>query len=340
MAWKFLELQTTDPRWNLAAEQYVFDCLPREHSYFMLWQNEPSVIIGRHQNTLAEINEAYIRQKGIHVVRRLSGGGAVYHDLGNLNFTFIQDAQSTRLDLGLFCRPVAAALQKLGARAEVNGRNDITLDGKKISGNAQYIREGRIMHHGTLLFHADLEAASLALKPPAAKLQSKGVASVRSRMTDISRHLPEEISLSAFKQCFMEQLFAGVPMEPYTWRAEDLSAIDTICAERYSTDQWNYGQSPPCDLVHRGRIEGCGSIELHLRICMGLIAEGTFHGDFFSLQDPSFLASCFVGKEPKQSGYEAALEGVDVSSVIRALSNESLLGLLCGDSSEEETTTG
>ena len=164
--WTFIDVSSTDPDFNLALEQYVFDTLPRDRNYFMLWRNDNAVIVGRHQNTLAEVNEPYIKEHGIRVVRRLSGGGAVYHDLGNLNFTYIQDSASgIQLDLAMFCRPLAQAISALGAAAEVNGRNDITIDGKKFSGNAQYVKDGRVMHHGTIMFDSDLSRAGLALTP-------------------------------------------------------------------------------------------------------------------------------------------------------------------------------
>ena len=153
MKLSYLDLMTTDPSYNLAMEQYVFDCLPRDRMYFMLWQNDNAIIVGKYQNTISEINEQAVRERGIRVVRRLSGGGAVYHDMGNLNFTFITDAGgSSALDMKLFCAPVVRTLAALGVKAEVNGRNDITIDGKKFSGNSQYLRQGRVMHHGTIMF--------------------------------------------------------------------------------------------------------------------------------------------------------------------------------------------
>ena len=154
----YLNLYTTDPAWNLAAEQYVFDALPRDRTYFMLWQNDNAIIIGKHQNAAAEIDQQFVRENGVRVVRRLSGGGAVYHDMGNLNFTFIADAGSMEsINFKLFCQPVVAALAALGVQAEVNGRNDMTINGQKFSGNSQYLKEGRVMHHGTicLLYTSD-----------------------------------------------------------------------------------------------------------------------------------------------------------------------------------------
>lgn len=165
MKLSYLDLMTTDPSYNLAMEQHVFDCLPRDRMYFMLWQNDNAIIVGKYQNTIAEINEEAVRERGIRVVRRLSGGGAVYHDMGNLNFTFITDVgESNALDLKLFCEPVVRTLATLGVKAEVNGRNDITIDGKKFSGNSQYIRQGRVMHHGTIMFDSDLSVVSEALR--------------------------------------------------------------------------------------------------------------------------------------------------------------------------------
>ena len=176
MPWSFIDVKSTDPTFNLALEQYAFDALPRDRSWFLLWRNHNAIVIGRHQNTLAEINEEAVREREVTVVRRLSGGGAVYHDLGNLNFTFIQDAgQAGQLDMGLFCRPVAQALQAMGVNAQVNGRNDITIDGQKFSGNSQYIREGRVMHHGTILYSSDLETVGQVLRVDPEKIQAKGV---------------------------------------------------------------------------------------------------------------------------------------------------------------------
>ncbi len=182
MKLSYLDLTTTDPSYNLAMEQYVFDCLPRDRMYFMLWQNDNSIIVGKYQNTLSEINLEAVERRGIRVVRRLSGGGAVYHDMGNLNFTFITDAASgTALDMKLFCQPVVRTLAALGVHAEVNGRNDITIDGKKFSGNSQYLRQGRVMHHGTIMFNSDLSVVSEALQVDPTKFQTKQPGDKRCR---------------------------------------------------------------------------------------------------------------------------------------------------------------
>ena len=329
MQWTFIDVSSTDPAFNLALEQYVFDSLPRDRNYFLLWQNDNAVIVGRHQNTLAEVNEPYIRENGIRVVRRLSGGGAVYHDMGNLNFTYIQDSASgIQLDLAMFCRPLAEAISALGASAEVNGRNDITIDGRKFSGNAQYVKEGRVMHHGTIMFDSDLSIAGLALTPDPEKVAAKGVKSVRSRMTTVREHLPGDISLAEFKKLLLEKLFAGQPMEQYTLTQQDIASIEKLRDERYGTWDWNYGGSPPCDLTRKKRVEGCGTVECRFHIRDGRICEAAFRGDFFSAKDPSLLAERFTGLRPTAEDYQKALEGVDVSEYFSGMSIDAFLDIL------------
>lgn len=329
MHWSYIDVPSTDPAFNLALEQYVFDALPRHRNYFFLWQNDNAVIVGRHQNTLAEINESYIREKRIRVVRRLSGGGAVYHDLGNLNFTFIQDASSgLQLDLKLFCEPVARAISSLGAHAVVNGRNDITIDGKKFSGNAQYVKDGRVMHHGTIMFDSDLETASLALNPDPEKIISKGVQSVRSRMTTVREHLPTRISLTEFKSILLKKLFEGQPMTPYPFTVDDFSEIEALRRSRYNTWEWNYGGSPPCDLIRKGRKKNCGTVECRFHIKNGCISDAVFCGDFFSAKDPQILAERFIGLRPIEEEYKKALDGAEVSEYFLGLTQDDLLSIL------------
>ena len=201
------------------------------------------------------------------MVRRLSGGGAVYHDLGNLNFTFIQDAgQAGQLDMGLFCRPVAQALQAMGVDAQVNGRNDITIDGRKFSGNSQYIREGRVMHHGTILYSSDLETVGQVLRVDPEKIQAKGVRSVRARVTTVRAHMARPVPLAQFKARLLEEIARERPMEPYTLTEADIAAVEAIKRDRYDRWEWNYGISPPCDLLRRRRVEGCGMVEAHIHL--------------------------------------------------------------------------
>ena len=310
MKLSYLDLMTTDPSYNLAMEQYVFDCLPRDRMYFMLWQNDNAIIVGKYQNTIAEINEEAVRERGIRVVRRLSGGGAVYHDMGNLNFTFITDVgESNALDLKLFCEPVVRTLATLGVKAEVNGRNDITIDGKKFSGNSQYIRQGRVMHHGTIMFDSDLSVVSEALRVDPTKIQTKGIRSVRSIL--------------------LENILKENPGEAYPLTQDDLAAVEKLRAERYATWDWNYGFSPACTMLRRRRVDGCGLIEAYITVEHGKIAALTFKGDFFSASEPDELAAHFVGCTPDRAGYEKALGDVDVSRYFAGLQKDELIDILC-----------
>ena len=330
MKLSYLDLRTTDPAYNLAMEQVVFDRLPRDRAYLMLWQNDNAIIIGKHQNTLAEIDQSYVDAHGIRVVRRLSGGGAVYHDLGNLNFTFITDAADTeRLNFRLFCQPVVDTLAELGVRAEINGRNDITIDGKKFSGNSQYIRQGRVMHHGTILFDSDLDVVSRALRVDPAKIQAKGISSVRSRVTNVRPYLPSQIDLPAFRAALLRHILAGNPGEPYPLTAEDLAAAEELRRTRYATYAWNYGVSPRCTLSKKKRIEGCGTVEAYLTVERGLITDLSFRGDFFSAAEPEELTGRFLGLRPLAEDYAQALAGVDVARFFTGMTKQQFLELLC-----------
>ncbi len=333
----YLDLASTNPSRNLAIEQHVFDALPRDRAYFMLWQNDNAIIIGKHQNTLAEINEPYVRAHGIRVVRRLSGGGAVYHDLGNLNFTFIMDAGDTaRLDFRLFCLPVVRTLEQFGVRAEINGRNDITIDGKKFSGNSQYLREGRVMHHGTILFDSDLNVVSDALRVDESKIRSKGVKSVRSRVTNVRPFLPAGCTLADFRAALLQNVSREASCSEYVLTSEDESAIGALCARRYATYDWNYGASPECTLLRRARVEGCGLVEAYFTVEHGTIVRLEFHGDFFSIDEPELLAARFIGLRPEAEQFGAALRGVDVSRFFVGMTNESFLALLSGTDQDSD----
>ena len=327
MPWRYIQVDTTDPAFNLALEEYVFESLSKDYNYFILWQNASTVVVGRHQNTFNEVDEAFIRENNITVVRRLSGGGAVYHDLGNLNFTFIQDAAGKEPDLGLFCRPVAQAIRTLGAEAEVNGRNDITVNGMKFSGNAQYVKYGRVMHHGTLLFDSQLEVAAKTLRPDPEKIKAKGVASVRSRITNLKPLLPEGTTLGIFRDALLKALFEKEQMEVYSLTHADLTAIAALKEERYGTWAWNWGASPACDMTFSGRIEGCGQLSLQFRVKKGFITDATLYGDFFSAGDPQALAKSFIGYPATAEGIREAAEKADVSPIL-GLTTEALLDIL------------
>ena len=327
----YIEVSTTDPTFNLALEEYVFEKMPRDRGYFLTWRNENAIIIGRHQNTAAEINEEFVKEKNIKVVRRLSGGGAVYHDLGNLNFTFIVDAQAgQKVDLRKFCQPIADTLCALGANATVDGRNDILIDGMKVSGNAQYVRQGRVMHHGTILFDSDMSVLGQALIPDPAKVQAKGVKSVRSRVTNVRPCLARDMTIETFRDTLAESLMSE-GFERYELTDADVAAIKELREQRYATREWNYGFCESGGLIRKKRIEGCGTLEVHIVLKNDLISTISFRGDYFSTLPPEELGNLFIGLPLISGALSSVLENHRAGDYITGLENEELVDLLCGE---------
>ncbi|MDR2184035.1 MAG: lipoate--protein ligase [Clostridiales bacterium] len=329
----YYEPQSTNPHFNLALEQHLFDTAYARH-VFMLWQNDNAIIIGKNQNTEAEINRQFVEQKGIKVARRLSGGGAVYHDMGNLNFTFIVP-DGDDINFQFFCRPVMQTLAQFGVTAEIRGRNDITIKGKKFSGNAQYRKSGRVMHHGTIMFDSDLETLQAALSPPAAKLQSKGVASVRSRVTNISEHLEGGITLADFKSALAKNVLPR-DFEIYMPDDADTAAITQLHDELYSTWQWNFGASPRYAAQKKRRVENCGTLEFYLDINQGKITGIECYGDYFGDRPVSQLASLLHGCQLRPEAIAAAIAHIDLGEYFYNLPKEIFIEILCeqGDANE------
>jgi lipoate-protein ligase A len=316
------------PQFNLALEEYVLNHLDPRHPYVIIWQNEPAVIIGRNQNTLAEVNMKFVKEKGIHVVRRLSGGGAVYHDLGNLNFTFIVDGDKGVVsNFEFFTRPVIKALHSLGVQAEFSGRNDITIDGKKFSGNAQYWSKNRLLNHGTILFNSDLAVVQEALNVKTDKLQAKGIKSVRSRVTNIYPYLKTPVTIEEFKEILLkfmqeEQTGPDIALTP-----EQVTEVERIKAERYARWEWNFGESPECEIVKEQRFAG-GKLELHLNIREGRISDLQIFGDFFGTLPVRELAERINGRQYREEDVAAALAEVDFTQYFLGISEAEFIECL------------
>ncbi|WNB91416.1 lipoate--protein ligase [Bacillus sp. NEB1478] len=319
----------TDPRVNLAIEEFALKHLDINETYLLFYINEPSIIIGKNQNTIEEINSEYVREEGIHVVRRLSGGGAVYHDLGNLNFSFItKDDGNSFHDFKKFTDPVVKALKKLGVHAELSGRNDILVDGRKISGNAQFSTKGRMFSHGTLLFDSEIENVVSALKVRLDKIESKGIKSIRSRVTNISEHLPEKTTMEEFKQTLLTYLFEEFDAVPkYELTAKDWEEIRKISRERYANWDWNYGKSPKFNVELSNRF-AAGSVDIRLHIVKGIIQENKIFGDFFGVGDVSDIEKKLTGIRYDREEIEKALEDVDMNHYFGNVSRQEFLDLL------------
>lgn len=324
----YIESPSVDPEWNLALEQYIFDTLGPKGDCFILWQNDNAIIIGKHQNTIQEINADYVNQHGIKVVRRLSGGGAVYHDLGNVNFTFISRHAGIGFDFSTFCIPVAAALRSIGVPAEINGRNDMTIDGRKFSGNSQYVKRGLVMHHGTLMFDSDLDVVNEALKVRSDKIESKGLKSVRSRVTNIKPYAPKGMTVEMFKDTLVKYMRETYKLDPYILTEKDIAAIDKIKKEIYSTWEWNYGHSPRYSIIKTRRFEGVGGLEIHMNVESGKITALKFYGDYFGNGDSGEIAARLIGAELNESALKSVLSDVNISDYFANMSVSQLIEAL------------
>ncbi len=319
-----------DPRVNLAIEEYLIKNIAPKEDILLFYINQPSIIIGRNQITVQEINVDYVEEHDIIVVRRLSGGGAVYHDLGNLNFSFIApNAPANFHNFRKFTQPVVDVLNEMGVPAELSGRNDILVEGKKISGNAQYVSGARMVSHGTLLWDTDLSQVEAALKVKPAKFESKGIQSVRSRVANITEFLPPNPpDIMAFRQQIIEGVFDGGRVDEYVLAAADWDEIHKISQERYFSWDWNYGKSPAFAINRETRYGG-GTIEAWLDVSKGgVIKQIRFFGDFFGQREVSELEEALKGKLYQPSVLKTALEGVNVGDYFVNFSEAELLDLL------------
>ncbi|MCM3767380.1 lipoate--protein ligase [Neobacillus niacini] len=319
----------TDPRINLAIEEYALKNLDINETYLLFYINGPSIIIGKNQNTIEEINTEYVENNGIKVVRRLSGGGAVYHDLGNLNFSFItKDDGESFHNFRKFTEPVIEALRKLGVNAELSGRNDIEVEGRKISGNAQFSTKGRMFSHGTLLLNSEMENVASALKVKKDKIESKGIKSVRSRVANISEFLTENISIEEFRSLLLKFIFDGMEEVPeYVLTEEDWERIHQLSKERYQNWEWNYGRSPKFNLQHSHRFP-VGSIDVRLEVNKGIIENCKIYGDFFGVGDVSDIEAKLTGTRYEKGEIEAALEEIDTTYYFGNVSKEDFINLI------------
>jgi len=326
----FIENNNTDPRYNLAIEQFVFESLRKDNSFFMLWRNNNSVIVGKNQNTMAEVNAAYAKEKNISVIRRQSGGGAVYHDLGNINYTFISGSnEKSKIDFPFFCEPVKNALNHFGVPAEISGRNDMTVNGLKISGNAQFIKNGRVLHHGTLLYDSNLDELSNVLNSDNSKFESKGIKSIKSRVTNIRPFMKEDMPAEIFLNKLSKYLSDVLNLSEYILSSDELIEIENIKERVYSQWSWNYGASPPCNIRKIHRVENCGSIEILLDTGKnGVINNIYFFGDFFGQIDTCGLSEILHGHHYELNEIKTSINNIDISKYFNNIDIDTFLKIL------------
>ncbi len=318
--------QINDPSINLAIEEYALG-LDQDETFLLFYINEPSIIIGRNQNTFEEINQEYVQDHGIHVVRRLSGGGAVYHDLGNLNFSFItkNNGDSFRNFLR-FTEPVVNALQTMGVQAQLTGRNDLQIGEKKISGNAQFSTRGRMFSHGTLMFDVDLDVVTNALQVKTDKIASKGIKSIRSRVANIREYLLDDMNILDFRAKLLQSIGAHSSLQEYKLTDQDWVGIHKLSTERYRNWDWNYGKSPESNVVGSKRFS-IGSIDIRLDVQSGKIVGCKIYGDFFGMNEISDVEQALLGCRYAPDSVLQILSKIDLKTYFGDITVEDILGL-------------
>ncbi|HEO3517970.1 TPA: lipoate--protein ligase [Streptococcus agalactiae] len=322
---KYIVNTSNDPAYNVALEAYAFQKLTDIDEIFILWINEPAIIIGRHQNTIQEINKEFIDKNGIHVVRRLSGGGAVYHDLNNLNYTIISNnTQEGAFDFQTFSKPVIDTLAKLGVKAEFTGRNDLEINGQKFAGNAQAYYKGRMMHHGCLLFDVDMSVLGQALKVSKDKIESKGIKSVRARVTNIVDHLSDKITVQEFSDAILAQMKEEYPeMDEYVLSDAELSEIQAMRDHQFATWDWTYGKAPEYT-IERGVRYPAGKITTYANVENSTIKSVKIFGDFFGVKPVDDIEKMLEGVRYDYKDVLAALKTVDTSQYFSRMTPEEI----------------
>ena len=322
---RYLLNESTDAYFNLASEEYLLKHTTDD--IFYLWRNDNAIIVGKNQNTLSEINVDYVKEKNIKVVRRLTGGGAVYHDLGNINYTFIENNKKSFNDFRGFCKPIIKALNEIGVEAEFTGRNDMTIQGKKFSGTAQCKYKDRVMHHGTLLFSSVKADISGALKPRDIKFTDKSVKSVASRITNISEYLPQPMEIIEFRDRLMTSVTGSENSHIEYFTPAEIDEIKKLRDEKYSKWEWNFGQSPKFSMTKEGKFPG-GTLEVTLEVKHGVIENFRIYGDFFGTKDVEQLENQLIGIRHNEESVRSVMKNIELSDFMVNITVDDLLSLM------------
>jgi len=321
----------TDPMINLALEEYVLQNFGEKDSLLLFYINKPSIIVGKNQNTIEEVNTDYVEENNIKVVRRLSGGGAVYHDEGNLNYSFItKDDGDSFHNFAKFTEPIVKALNRLGVPAELIGRNDLLINGKKFSGNAQFLTKGRMFSHGTLMFDSEIEHVVDALNVSEEKIKSKGIKSIRSRVTNIIDHLEKKITMDEFKELILCSIFnvGNIDDVPrYELTEEDWANVHKISEERYQQWEWNYGRSPAYNVKASHKFPS-GLLDVRLDVKKGIIENSKIYGDFFGIGNVEDIENKLNGVRHDKNSVKEALKDLDIPHYLGKITLDDFVQLI------------
>lgn len=324
---RYLRNTSTDPHYNMAFDDCCLELLPSDEPVFYIWRNRPSVIIGLNQNAYSEVNIPYIENNGILLARRVTGGGAVYHDLQNINYTIVGRSSDLERDYSGYLHYMVDALRSLGVDAELSGRNDILVDGRKVSGYAKRVWRDRLMIHGTLMYDVDIDTLTDALATDGSKLEGKGIASVRSRVANLKDLLPRFSDVTSL-MAELERILADGDEE--TVLPQDfLDSVTKLSEEKFSTWEWNYGHSKMTDIVRSKRF-ACGTVEARIVLDAGRIASIVFGGDFLGNRPAETLSSKLVGCRFMREDISEALASENVQDYFDSMESGQLISLILG----------
>ena len=324
---RYIKNTSTNPYYNMAFDEYCLESLSIDEPVFFLWQNRPAVIVGFNQEVNTEVNLDYLKENGIDLVRRVTGGGAVYHDLGNLNYTIVGRSEDLERDYPEYASIMAKALQSLGVPATLSGRNDILVEGRKVSGFAKRVCKNRLMVHGTLMYNVDVDVLTKVLNPSNTKLQSKGIASVRSRVANLCEYLPNIPDIQTFSKQLEEILSHHYQDTEYQLSEEDLANIQLLTDQKFATWEWNYGRSPKATLTHSARL-ACGTVEIHLTLAENRISSCRFGGDFLGNLPASDLESALIEVIYNTENIQKRLSSFTISDYFDGVAMEELIKLI------------
>ena len=324
---RYLRNLSTDVYFNMAFDEYALEQLPLDEPLFFLWQNRSAVIIGLNQNAYAEVDIDYLHLHNIDLARRITGGGAVYHDLGNLNYTIVGRSSDIERDYPEYARHMLKALQALGVQAELSGRNDILVDGRKVSGYAKRVYKDRLMVHGTLMYDVDIEVLTHVLTPPTTKLEAKGIASVKSRVANLKEYLPQFADINAFTQALEWQLSNRYQDKEYMLTESQLGEIRAVAETKFASPGWIYGRSPNSVIAYSKRLP-CGNVSVHMDIKRGVVAQCSITGDFLGNAPITAIENLLQGCLYERTALQQRLATVNIQDYLDGTDSDTFINLL------------
>lgn len=325
----YIKNESLDVYHSFALEYYLTsEKTFSDKTVFLIWRTTPTVMVGKFQNTYQEINGGYVEDNDITVVRRMSGGGTIFTDLGGWQFSFITPAEDKSICLRKYTEPILEVLQNLGVEAYFDGRNDIMVDGKKISGNAQYMRNGFVVHHGSLLYSTDLEMLERSTVTDKKKMLSKGVKSVREHVGNISDYLEKPLSMAGFRDRIVNN-FIEDESQICELSAGDYEAIKNIAENKFNNWENIYGKNPEFDIMKKGRCEG-GDVECRLNVKKGSITDIDITGNFFGNLSRDDMTETLKGCRYEYASIKRRLSEIFSKNEIIGVRAEDLADIICG----------